>query len=534
MGAQSDTDKKPDSDIKTSLRQELIQPFIDLVHAPRALWGVNLGYALEGLVYFGVLGYLAMHFSDFVFLGVDQADVWSHDMVAVLTGGITLSMFFLGFVADRYGVRLALLSAFVLLVIGRVLIAGAPNLFGMQPDGLWSPLHLTTMAGILFVVVGYGMYQPAAYAAVRQFTTPKTAGMAFAMLYALMNLGGWLPTFAFLLRDDKFAGFGIPGTFWVYTALTVVGLLATYVILTRKTVEDATRTAKAETERLQAEQEGAKTEDEKKEDKAVAAAVAALPERTVPPIHLWFFIAGVIALLWWRLPDPWNLYTSLALGVLWVGGVTLPPARKWLAIHPLADGKFFFFIFALIPVQTLFTYNWLVLPQYINRAYEGWIGEYFEIAANFNPILIFIAVPVIAALTQKKKVYNMMIWGTLVMAAPAFLLALGPHAWTLFAYLVIMTIGEAMWQPRFLQYAAEIAPEGRTGVYMGVAQLPWFLTKVLVPLLYSGWMMDKYVPKEGPQDSQSMWLIYGCIAITSTIMLVIAKPWVGKDFKTKA
>jgi hypothetical protein len=26
-------------------------------------------------------------------------------------------------------------------------------------------------------------------------------GMAYAMLYALMNLGGWFPTFAFLLRD---------------------------------------------------------------------------------------------------------------------------------------------------------------------------------------------------------------------------------------------------------------------------------------------------------------------------------------------
>ena len=47
-----------------------------------------------------------------------------------------------------------------------------------------------------------------------------------------------------------------------------------------------------------------------------------------------------------------------------------------------------------------------------------------------------------------------------------------------------MTIGEAMWQPRFLQYAAEIAPEGRTGAYMGVAQFPWFLTKMIdQPLL---------------------------------------------------
>jgi hypothetical protein len=31
-----------------------------------------------------------------------------------------------------------------------------------------------------------------------------------------------------------------------------------------------------------------------------------------------------------------------------------------------------------------------------------------------------------------------------------------------------------------------------------------------------------------------MWLIFGCIAVTSTVMLILAKGWVGKDFKTKA
>ena len=99
---------------------------------------------------------------------------------------------------------------------------------------------------------------------------------------------------------------------------------------------------------------------------------------------------------------------------------------------------------------------------------------------NFNPLLIFILVPIVTAVTQKRKVYNMMILGTFIMAAPTFLLAVGAEPWTLVAYLLIMTLGESMWQPRFLQYAAEIAPEGRTGAYMGVAQFPWFLTKVIV------------------------------------------------------
>ena len=514
---------------KSPLR-EIVQPFIDLIHAPRALWGINLAYVLEGMVYFGMLGYLAIHFSSFIFQGVERADEWSHSMVMVLTSGITLAMFLLGFVADRWGVRFALIAAFVLLLAGRILISAAPTVFGLKPQGVGSPLHLVTMAGILLVVIGYGMYQPAAYAGVRQFTTPKTAAMGFAMLYALMNLGGWLPTFAFLLRDDDFVGLGIPGTYWVYTGFTLVALLCTAAILSKRTVATAIATAKAETARLK------QAEAPKEQDKPAAQSGGEVEvvRAAWVPLHLWVLVALIVAAAVWRVPAPWKAWAAICIACIWLVLVAIPPTRRWLARHPLADVKFFFFIFALIPVQTLFTYNWLILPQYISRAFAGWIGQYFEILSNANPILIFIAVPIITALTQKAKVYNMMIIGTFVMAAPAFLNVLGPHWWTLFAYIMIMTVGEAMWQPRFLQYAAEIAPEGRTGAYMGVAQLPWFLTKVLVPLLYSGWMMDRYCPAEGPKSTELMWLIFGCIAISSTLLLLLARNWIGKDFKTKA
>ncbi|MFH2002747.1 MAG: MFS transporter, partial [Planctomycetota bacterium] len=529
------------------LYDQLIKPFVDLIHAPRALWGVNIAYVLEGMVYFGMLGYLAIHFSEHIFLGVNHADIWSHNMVGVLTAGITISMFFLGFVGDKIGVRRALIVSLFLMLIGRVFISAAPTVLGLQPEGLWSPLHLLTMGGILFVVIGYGMYQPSAYAAVRQFTTPKTAAMGFAMLYALMNLGGWFPTFAFLLRDDDYLGIGISGTFWVYTVFTAVALVVTIVILSRKTVEIAINTAKEETARIKAEEKINETDvgDDTEAKKLDASPTDGYgkAEAAKIPLHLWFFASIIAGVFYWRVPATaihegipvsWDYCIAGLWIVCWFVLVMLPGTARWLAKHPLADGKFFFFIFALIPVQTLFTYNWLVLPQYISRAFDGWIGEYFEIASNANPILIFILVPIIAALTRNSNVYRMMTIGTLVMAAPAFILVIGPHWWTLLLYILIMTVGEAMWQPRFLQYAAEIAPEGRTGEYMGVAQLPWFLTKVLVPVLYSGWMMDQYCSVEGPRDTETMWLIFGCIAISSTIMLMLAKRWIGKDLKTKA
>lgn len=519
-----------------SLYNQLIKPFVDLIHAPKALWGVNLGYVIEGVAYWGFLGYLAIHFSDYIFQGVEHADVWSHDMVGVLTAGITLAMLFLGFVCDKWGIRRALITAFIFLLMGRLLISSAPTVMGLEPQGLWSPLHLVTMAGILLVVIGYGMYQPSAYAAVRKFTNPKTAAMGFAMLYALMNLGGWLPSYAFLLRDEDFLNLGIPGVYWVYTFLTLVALFVTIIILTRKTVEKAMATAKAETEQINAsENKEAGKEDQKAEEAEADKTSSHEPvEKKGIPIHFWIFMALVIALMVYSLPEPYNYILSVSLGVVWLALIMISPAARWLARHPLADSKFFFFIFALIPVQTLFTYNWLVLPQYISRSFEGWIGDYFEIFSNANPLLIFVFAPAVAAITTKVKVYKMMILGTFVMAAPTFLLVIGPFWWTLIPFIVILAIGEAMWQPRFLQYAAEIAPEGRTGEYMGVAQLPWFLTKVLVPLFYSGWMMERYCPAEGPQNTEFMWLIYGCIAMSSTVMLILAKNWVGKDFKTKA
>jgi dipeptide/tripeptide permease len=205
----------------------------------------------------------------------------------------------------------------------------------------------------------------------------------------------------------------------------------------------------------------------------------------------------------------------------------------YLKNFPLRDARFMYFIFILVPVQTLFAHNWLTLPQYCNRAFTGMVSDNFEFFVNFNPILIFILTPVVTALTTRKDTYTMMIAGTFVMAAPAFILSFGPSVTTLFGYLILMTVGEAMWSARFLQWVAEIAPKSMTGIYMGIGQVPWFLTKV-VTSLYSGWFLMQYCPAGVPPEQMhtgTMWFVYGLIAIMTPAGLWLARGWMRRGFK---
>ena len=451
-----------------SIVMDLSQPFIDLVHTSRALLGVNISYVLEGLTYFGVVSLLAIFFNDFIKLD----DIDAGRMVGVLTAGITIAMLFLGATVDWIGLRKSLLISLFLMLAGRILLTLSP---GLGIPGFGNSAHLYAMLGIFGVILGYGIYQPACYAGVKQLTNEKTSAMGYAMLYALMNLGGFLPG---IISPPIRKAFGIPGVFWVYVILTVAGIAAVYFIITKKAMEKAVKQTVEGDDRVEKAEEKDEMADMSRKEKVA----------------------------------------------------------YYFKNFPLKDLRFLYFIFILLFVQTLFAHNWLTLPQYTSRAFEGFVSDNFEFFVNLNPILIFILTPMVTALTSKRDTYNMMIIGTFVMAAPTFILALGPNFYTLMGYLVLMTLGEAMWQPRFLQWVADIAPKNMTGIYMGIGQFPWFLTKV-VTSIYSGWFLMNYCPADTPpseMNTETMWLIYGFIAIISPVGLLLAKGWMKKGFKTKA
>ena len=208
----------------------------------------------------------------------------------------------------------------------------------------------------------------------------------------------------------------------------------------------------------------------------------------------------------------------------------------------------------MLPVRTLFAHQWLTIPQYVERTYSPEVYARLEWLLGINPLVILICVPLIASYTRKVNVLNMMLLGTSLSAVTSFLLVLPPGAMAsvdsavgsftglffdlptnvnvLITYLVLFSLGEAFWSSRFLEYVADLAPAGRVGAYMGLAGIPWFLAKFTTGL-YSGTLLAKYIPKEGPQDPETLWFYYGCIALISPIGLLLARRWLMSGSKKK-
>ncbi|MCK5592190.1 MAG: MFS transporter, partial [Candidatus Pacebacteria bacterium] len=80
---------------------ELKETFLAFINAPKALWGINVPYVLEGLVYFGILTILGKFASE----NIGLLDSQSGLVYSLVTGGITFFMLILGGYSDKLGVR---------------------------------------------------------------------------------------------------------------------------------------------------------------------------------------------------------------------------------------------------------------------------------------------------------------------------------------------------------------------------------------------------------------------------------------------
>ena len=183
------------------------------------------------------------------------------------------------------------------------------------------------------------------------------------------------------------------------------------------------------------------------------------------------------------------------------------------------------------------------LPKYMIREFGQNVpkGTIYSI----NPALIIILVPIITAATSNIDPLVMIFYGSYISSISVFFLVLSTSIWSAIVFVIVLSIGEAIWSPRLYDYTMSIVKEGREGTYMALSSAPLFFAKLPVGFL-SGYLLNKYCPEEEEEEeeegsvdgdgndageqhhsttvernSKMMWFIIGSITSTSPILLTI-------------
>jgi hypothetical protein len=176
------------------------------------------------------------------------------------------------------------------------------------------------------------------------------------------------------------------------------------------------------------------------------------------------------------------------------------------------------FIALLTFVRLIFQHAHLTWPKYTLREF----GEDFPFAYywSINPAMIIVLTPVATALTRRYPPYPVIAIGATITAVSVLAMAFSTTVAASVVFIVLLSIGEALWSPRLYEYTATIAPRGREASYMGLAELPLFLAKPFVGFL-SGYLLTVYCPPSGPRDSRQMWLVIGLMTIAAPVCMLV-------------
>lgn len=227
---------------------------------------------------------------------------------------------------------------------------------------------------------------------------------------------------------------------------------------------------------------------------------------------------------------------------------------KNIFIRVIKSRIFWIFIFvigSLVFVRILFFHFNYLLPKYGHRVFSDKIKIAKIMMINgfvVGGLTIFVPL-----LTKKIKSYNMLIVGTFVSATSVFIASFPGKIWTglanswlgdliyiklfefsgermpevvgLVVFIVVFSVGEAIWSPRIAQFTVEMAPEGQESTYLGFSSIPFFMSKFLMGPL-AGILLTKYVPLDESgsslnhyPDRYAVWIWIGIISIITPLLL---------------
>jgi len=176
---------------------------------PRTFWVANTLELFERWAYYGMFTVLSVYLTNPVSMGglgftQNQRGV----MQAVATALLYLLPILGGAIADRFGFKKVLLSAFVTLAAGYFAMGNFSS-------------YAAVFAAFLLVAIGGAMFKPIIVATVSKTTDKTNDTLGFGIFYMIVNIGGFVgPFVASKLRDLDWVY-----VFWMCTIVILFNLV---------------------------------------------------------------------------------------------------------------------------------------------------------------------------------------------------------------------------------------------------------------------------------------------------------------------
>src|SRR3954453_1415203 len=473
-------------------RGGFLSRFTVLLHAPRELWLALiikfLMFAAYGLTNSTIKLWLS---SDFGY-----SDTQALALVGAWSLVITIVTLLVGSLTDAIGLRKTFFLGVWICAVARLTMA-------------FATVKWLALAGGLFpLAIGEALGAPVVVAAIRRYSNTKQRSISFSFLYMMMNLGFLV---AGLLFDGVRAGLG------EHAGMNVLGRgLSTYqtLFLVSFALELSILPF------IYFLRKGAEATDE---------GLRFVPEsKKYPHATLW--------------------------NSFWLTARDSAKDTVCLFIHLMQQTGFYrllAFLGLIAFLKLIFMQMYYVFPTFgIRELGEGApVGRLW----NVNSILIIFLAPIVGALTQRFSAYAMVVVGGIISAVSVFIMAL-PTAWfqgmaagqfgnliahtylgltgdvnpyyvMIVMFVVLLSIGEAFYSPRVYEYAAAIAPKDQEASYAALSYIPFLLAKLLIGT-FSGVLLARYCPPEGPRDSGTMWLVVALTASICPIGLLVFRRYI--------
>lgn len=475
---------------------QVLAGFTSLKNSPPELYKVYALKFLDSYSYFSFSIIFTLFLSD----DFGYSDIQAGTIYGAWGAMITIYGFCTGFLVDNFGVSKSLKLGYGLSLLARCGIFWTTSRT-MLLLHIYGTLPLGSCLGIPVLMTG-----------IRRYTHEQNRGFAFGIFYVVMNIAALIsgPIVDILTiwykggDDTETAGddevIGQEGAIkdWSlssYRAIILSGIVANIVAclisFTVREIKVDTPPSLAIDKSNDHEANGHPIEDKnRREEESNTSSTGVTVFRP-------------------KTGTPWKI-----LSEIWKS----PSFRRYLLV-----------ILITLNVRQIFRHLDATWPKYMIREFGPDVpkGTIYSI----NPILIILLVPIVSAMTAHIDPLVMIHVGSYVSAASVFFLAVSTTIWSSCIFMILLSIGEAIWSPRLNDYTVSVSEEGREGTYMALSSAPLFLAKLPVGIL-SGVLLQKYCPEtleEGEErHSRMMWLIIGLLTATSPVLLTCCWGYVSK------